>query len=232
MIEADYIADGCDLVMGVDEVGRGPLAGPVVAALCAVKFQYRKDLFDLISYLKSLGVTDSKKISAKKRRQVLSALDIFLPFEFLKKEMFNLEIELVIDQITAQEIDELNILQASLRSMKNCTQKISFSGKKAILLIDGNKVVSKGELTLPSQQPIGQHPIVKGDQHSAIIALASIVAKEYRDQLMQELALSYPGYGFENHAGYPTSFHRQAIQQLGVSAIHRKTFKGVREYVR
>ena len=107
--------------------------------------------------------------------------------------------------------------------MKECTHELT-RDESAQAFFDGNKIPKE------LRSNISAEAIVKGDSKSALIALASIMAKEFRDLKMEKLALKYPGYGFEKHAGYPTVFHKEAIKNLGVTPIHRKTFKGVKEY--
>lgn len=206
-------------LIGCDEVGRGPLAGPVVA--CAVKMDTPLELDEY----KALGVVDSKKLSEKKRTKILEALKI---------DVCNLHTENVYQlcpgasftlcSLSAEDIDAINILQASLKAMKNAAMKLSqkendFSG---MILIDGNKKFSTNQHT---------EAVVKGDSKSILIGLASIIAKNFRDEKMKQWDQIYPGYFFSQHAGYPTAQHRSAIAKLGVSPIHRKSFKGVKEYL-
>jgi ribonuclease HII len=214
-------------LLGVDEVGRGPLAGPVVAACVKIQLE---DL-ETYAFLKELGINDSKKLSSKKRLALIQKLGLEL--SSLRsgqvsqcKISKNISFEFAITEIQASIIDEVNILNASLLAMKEamllCTKGIK---NDAWALIDGNRI-PKG---LPSYMH-GQ-AVVKGDSRSLIIGLASILAKEYRDNLMNQIALEYPSYGLEKHAGYPTAFHLAAIRENGICPIHRKTFKGVREHV-
>jgi ribonuclease HII len=180
---------------GADEVGRGPLAGPVVACVVAVeqKEKNEEEFFQLLMTLQDIGVIDSKKISARKRNDILSKL----------------------------EIDRINILQASLLAMKGAFEKLELIGS-GILLIDGNKKFNcnlKGEILT----------IIQGDLKSMIIGLASIIAKQYRDQLMDKISREFPFYDWDKNAGYGTKMHLNRIQQYGVTKYHRKTFKGVKE---
>ena len=207
----------------LDEVGRGPLAGPVVSACVYYHFDSNVDLKNDLSILKKLKITDSKKITKLKRRKILSSLDINLEdFSFSKidtPKLFNGRLSLSLSQATVEEIDEINILQASLLSMKRAAHSIirDFAIRKSITLVDGNKsfeITDSEVMTL-----------VKGDLKSLFIALASIYAKETRDFLMEQYSLKYPEYGFEKHSGYPTSFHREQISKFGPSEIHRKSFK-------
>ena len=207
-------------VIGCDEVGRGPIAGPVNA--CAVSVN--KDSVSLIDFFTKLNITDSKKLSTKKRLNILEVLNIKLD-EIKIGDIHTIESEggsfkFVVEELSPEKIDEINILQASLLCMKNASDKLVEKNTK--ILIDGNKKFDSLAET---------EAIVKGDSKSCIIALASIIAKEYRDKLMKEFAEIYPGYGLESHAGYPTVKHKEAVINLGVTPIHRKSFRGVKEYV-
>ncbi|MEM7646339.1 MAG: ribonuclease HII [Pseudomonadota bacterium] len=183
-------------VIGVDEVGRGCLAGPVYAAAVVVS-----PGFD------TTELTDSKKLSEKKREELAekihSGCDVALGFA------------------TVQEIDEINILWASLLAMKRAVDRLKL--EKAHVLVDGNKKIPK--ISLP------QTTLVKGDLRAAPVAAASIVAKVYRDNLMKELGEKFPGYGLEDHKGYATPIHKEAIASLGPQKFHRSSFAGVREHL-
>lgn len=189
--------EGHRRLCGVDEVGRGPLAGPVVAAAVVL------DPENPIS-----GLNDSKKLSAKKRAA-------------LEPEIFERALALGVGLCSPQEIDQLNILQATFVAMRRAVEAIE--PLPDFLLVDGNKEI-RG-LALP------QRTLVKGDSRSAVIAAASIIAKEHRDRLMAGYAEKYPGYGFDAHAGYPTAAHLEAVRTLGPCPIHRATFKGVKEHL-
>jgi ribonuclease HII len=205
-------------VIGCDEVGRGPIAGPVVG--CAVSLS---ETPKLMNFLKNLNVTDSKKLTEKKRKNILAELGVDLENLVPDKSYKNHHgFMFCLQSIDEKTIDEINILQASLLAMKNSAIKI-LSDEKSIL-IDGNKVFQidgfKGNV----------EAIVKGDSKNMAIALASIIAKEYRDELMKKFDQKYPGYGLASHAGYPTKAHKEAVKKLGVLPIHRRSFKGVKEY--
>ena len=220
--ESEFILKKDTALAGSDEVGRGPLAGPVVAATVVLT-----DIQKGLEALSTMNVDDSKKLKEKQRREVLSLIDA----KMVQGEKIELGGSLKglgyysIVEIQADEIDRINILQASLKAMKesllNCEEKES-SGS---WLVDGNK--------LPSEKPKNwrAETIVKGDTKSSVIGLASIIAKEYRDELMGKFGVKYPGYGLEKHAGYPTKAHREAIVKLGPTPIHRKSFKGVKEFL-
>ncbi len=191
-LEQALLARGHIRVAGVDEVGRGPLAGPVVAAAVILS---PDDIPE--------GLNDSKKLSAKRRQ----ALDVAL------RE----RAEIALGEASVAEIDELNILRASHLAMTRAVQALDPAPD--FLLIDGN-MIPRG-LKLPSQA------VVKGDARSLSIAAASIIAKNWRDQVMVDLAQQHPGYGWEANAGYPTKQHRDALRNLGVTPHHRRSFKPV-----
>ncbi|MGI9369545.1 MAG: ribonuclease HII [Ruegeria sp.] len=179
-------------IAGVDEVGRGPLAGPVVAAAVVLKLELIPD-----------GLNDSKKLTAK-RRAVL---------EDLIRETADVSVA----EASVEEIDELNILRASHLAMERAVAALNPAPD--YLLIDGNMIPQ--HLKQPSQA------VIKGDARSVSIAAASIVAKNWRDRLMVDLAQQHPGYGWETNAGYPSKQHREALQDLGVTPHHRRSFKPV-----
>ena len=185
------------LIAGVDEVGRGPLAGAVVAA--AVILDPEK---------KIIGLADSKKLSEKKRNQ----LDLEIREKSLCWSLGRAEVE---------EIDEINILQASLLAMKRAVEGLSI--RPDHLKIDGNKRI---------HMDISMETIVQGDSKVAAISAASIIAKVARDKEMLELDRLHPEYGFASHKGYPTKAHREALIKFGVLSYHRKTFKPVRDVLK
>lgn len=189
------------LIIGVDEVGRGCLAGPVVSAAVVLPADLESETFDKL--------TDSKKIN-KILREKLSR-------KICDSCLFSIGVA------TVEEIDSINILQASLLSMKRAVQGLiqKYSIKTFEVLVDGNKKI-------PNVNWI-QKTFVGGDLSEKPISAASIVAKVYRDNLMREYALQYPSYDFENNKGYGSKKHRQVIQQIGFLPIHRKTFSPVKE---
>ena len=188
-IEDAEFASGAKVICGVDEAGRGPLAGPVCAAAVI-----------LPPHLEIPGLTDSKKLTDKKRREL---------FPVIKE----LAVAYGIGFASEQEIDEINILQATYLAMERALAQLSV--RPDIALIDGNRAKDFG---------IPVKTVVKGDSLSASIAAASILAKVTRDDMMLSLAESYPGYGFEIHKGYGTKAHYAALRELGACQIHRKTF--------
>jgi len=228
-----------------DEAGRGPLAGPVVASTVAVftrSLEGVKDCQEFITFLKEIGVSDSKKLSAKKRKYILEKVfpaklcwDQFIidlsqkhsPLLLLNNK--DSRVMLDVSFKGPEMIDKINILNASLLAMQDSFINIKeyspmLLAKNIHWWIDGNRL-PKRAASMPNAQAV-----VAGDQKSLLIGLASIFAKELRDHHMQNLALLYPGYGLEKHAGYPTRLHLEAIKDLGPSIIHRKTFRGVKEF--
>lgn len=180
-------------VLGVDEAGRGPLAGPVVAAGVVL------DPSRPIS-----GLNDSKKLTAKKR-------------ESLYQEIYDRALVVVVHEISVAEIDQINILQATLKAMGKvigaCQQHLSLD----CVLIDGNQIV-------PHMPDVQQRAIIKGDSSEECIMAASIVAKVHRDRLMDTIHETFPSYGFKNHKGYGTKAHIEAIMRFGPTPHHRMSF--------
>ena len=189
LYENECINSGYNLVCGVDEAGRGPLAGPVFAASVILPVNTVIE-----------GVNDSKKISEKKRETL---------FEVIKQKA----VAYSIAYSTEEEIDEINILNATFLAMSRAVYGLK--PKPDIALIDGNKAP---ELNIPTRC------IIKGDAKSQSIAAASILAKVSRDRLMKEMSIKYPEYQFEKHKGYGTALHRELIKKYGYCPIHRKTF--------
>lgn len=185
------------LVCGIDEVGRGPLAGPVVAA--AVIIDRKRAPADILSQ-----INDSKKLSAVKRDYLFHKIHEFGTVS--------------IAECSVEEIDTINILQASLRAMAKACEGLSL--KPAAALVDGNKAP---RLLCKVQT------IVKGDAKSLSIAAASIVAKHYRDELMSRIANDFPHYGWETNAGYGTAHHLKALEIHGVTPHHRRSFSPISE---
>ena len=189
LIEAELFDKGYELVCGVDEAGRGPLAGPVCAAAVI-----------LPKHLVIPGLDDSKKLSDKRRREL---------FPIIKEQALAYGIGLA----SHEEIDQINILQATFLAMERALEKLNI--RPDLALIDGNRQKDFG---------INAVTVVKGDSRSANIAAASVLAKVTRDDYMEEMAKQYPGYGFEIHKGYGTKAHYAALTALGPSPIHRMTF--------
>ena len=185
-------ARGALLIAGVDEVGRGPLAGPVTAAAVIL------DPDDIPA-----GLNDSKKLSASARERLAVEIDA--------------RARVSIAHASVEEIDHLNILRAAHLAMVRAVKGLGLPVDHA--LIDGNMI--------PDGLPCAATALVKGDSRSVSIAAASIVAKVARDRIMVDLAQQHPGYGWETNAGYPTKVHREALQILGVTPHHRRSFKRV-----
>lgn len=180
---------GYNLICGADEVGRGPLAGPVV---CAAVIMPEGDIIE--------GVDDSKKLTARKREK----LDVLI------RER---AVAYAVCRVEPQVIDEINILEATKLCMKNAVESLEISPD--FVLTDGNMTL---DITIPQRHVIG------GDAASYSIGAASIIAKVYRDKLMDEYAALYPGYGFESNKGYGTAAHIAAIMANGLCPIHRRSF--------
>ena len=193
--EKDLISKGYNIIAGVDEVGRGPLNGPVVAA-CAI----------INSDIDLEGITDSKKITEKKREKL---------YEYLTQNVIY-----GIGEASAKEIDELNILNATKLAMKRAIDNVLKQTNIDYLLIDGNM---KFDLDIPYLS------IVKGDLKSASISVASIIAKVTRDRMMIELDKKYPEYGYKLHKGYPTKKHIEALKKYGLIDGYRLSYGPVKE---
>lgn len=187
--ERELKNSGYNLICGADEVGRGPLAGPVV---CAAVIMPEGDIIE--------GVDDSKKLTARKREK----LDVLI------RER---AVAYAVCRVEPQVIDEINILEATKLCMKNAVESLEISPD--FVLIDGNMTL---DITIPQRHVIG------GDAASYSIGAASIIAKVYRDKLMDEYAALYPGYGFESNKGYGTAAHIAAIMANGLCPIHRRSF--------
>lgn len=219
-------------IIGLDEAGRGPLAGPVVAA--AVYFP--KPNSQLKKYYQSLSITDSKKLSELKRDNILSVLEIDISKIKKNKVYERQDFSFCIGEVSALKIDKINILQASLKAMEVSMIKLlrAQSIKEAQVLIDGNQLLNfdnKSESFVQKLQ-LDFKTVIGGDNKYLAIALASIIAKEYRDLYMKKLAVKYPKYDFSKHKGYPTKKHKELIKKYGTLNVHRKTFKGVKEYIK
>ena len=231
MIELKLISDYPLELIATDEVGRGPLGGPVVIGAVRVFIQDKEQLTALLRFLRPKGVKDSKKLSSENRLNILKKLGVMLlPYrEKGTLMMKGLEVSYVTWEMDHEVIDAENILAASLRGMKEAALHLSEMEKKhTVVLIDGNAKLRWGMEKSPWQEI----PVIEGDSKSLLIGLASIIAKEKRDAFMREMHEIYPQYGFASHFGYPTKAHREAIATFGPSPIHRKTFKGVKEFAR
>jgi ribonuclease HII len=202
--ENSLFASGLTLVAGVDEAGRGPLAGPVVAAAVSLHADF---LASPEKLEKLKAVNDSKKLSAKKREEL---------FEIIKAECFEVGVG-ICDNTT---IDRINVLQATFLAMKIAVGQLKT--RPDHLLIDGQFIIPNSSLN--------QEAVIDGDAIVFSIAAASIIAKVTRDRIMDEYDKKYPNYGFAKHAGYGTKIHMDALKQFGPCPIHRKTFKPVSNF--
>jgi ribonuclease HII len=193
--ERQAFAEGFQRIAGIDEAGRGPLAGPVVSAAVILprNFDHR-------------GIDDSKKLSPLKRHELYGRI-------------YSRAVSIGIGIVDPPEIDRINILHASLLAMTMAAANLN--PQPDCIFIDG-------PFRIDSDLP--QKTITRGDSLSVSIAAASIVAKVTRDQLMESYDLYYPHFEFARHKGYPTKAHREAIFRFGCCPIHRKTFKGVKEF--
>jgi len=228
MIEKKLISQFPAKIIAVDEVGRGPLCGPVVIGAVAITINDRESLNKVLRKLNSLNITDSKKLKNSERFKILQVLGFYhMNFKAIKEiELAGFKIKGVVWDLSAQMIDEENILAASLRGMKEAALALSDVKKNDhVLLIDGPHRLRWGE----DQSPFEEIPIIKGDSKSLLIGLASILAKVHRDEFMEELHEQIPDFDLHKNYGYPTKKHREALQKLGPTEWHRKTFKGVKE---
>jgi len=209
------------VIIGVDEVGRGCLAGPVVAAAAVLPpdaveklwfdergVRKRGRVSSKHPYFALLEIKDSKMIPEPERAP-------------LRDEVLKFVRGSAIGSASVEEIERLNILYASHLAMERAVAEL-----EAKLGVTADAILIDGHLVPRAFRGRG-HALIKGDQKSFTIACASIIAKVYRDELMEELDARYPGYGMKSHKGYPTPFHKVQIKTLGVTDIHRKTFRGV-----
>ena len=195
--ENELYDKGINYIAGVDEVGRGPLIGPVVTACVILPRDFKCD-----------GLTDSKKLSEKKREEY---------FDYIMEHALSVSVGMMSEKV----IDEVNIYEATKLAMYEAINNSKI--KPEHVLIDAMKLEN---LDMPSTS------IIKGDAKSISIAAASVIAKVTRDRMMVELDLKYPMYGFKKHKGYPTKQHVEAIEKYGILDNHRKTFKPVSLYVK
>ena len=193
--EKELIDKGIKLIGGIDEVGRGPLVGPVVAACVILPLNYKLE-----------GLTDSKKLSEKKREKF---------FEILQKDAISIGVG-IIDE---KKIDEVNIYEATKLAMTEAFNNMKV--KPEHVLIDA----------MPLELPVPTTSIIKGDAKSLTIAAASVIAKVTRDHMMDELHEKYPYYNFKKNKGYPTKEHVEAIRKYGIIKEHRKTYGPVKDYI-
>lgn len=196
--EEKLFKKGYENVAGVDEAGRGPLAGPVVAA--AIIFSKN----ELLNKLLEIGIRDSKLLSQKRREYL---------YELILEKCCAWSVGIVSEEI----IDEINILEASKLAMEKAVAALKT--KPDFLLIDGNYAIEN--------YPVSQMAIPKADQNIFSVSAASIIAKVTRDRILIDLDKEYPEYGFAQHKGYGTKFHLEALQKFGPCKIHRKSFRPI-----
>ncbi|MCX5783604.1 MAG: ribonuclease HII [Elusimicrobia bacterium] len=183
-----------EALIGIDEAGRGPLAGPVVACACFVPEKAHSAL---------LGINDSKKLTALRRSEF---------FEKIK----SCGVKFAVESISADEIDRINILQATFKAMRGALKKLSLRKPKTLVMVDGPHEIPEIKLN--------QLAIIGGDGKSLSIATASVIAKVARDNMMADIALKYPDYGFDKHKGYGTCAHYDALSKYGPCDEHRRSF--------
>lgn len=201
-------------LLGLDEVGRGCLAGPVMS--CSVLWKSPEDGLVLEDWFSE--IRDSKSLSERQREKLAEKIQS----RWVCK----------MGSASVEEIDRLNILQASLLSMARSLE--GWQGPSPTLLVDGNQRIRPQHFEwagISGGSHWEQHTLIGGDAQSPLIAAASIVAKVHRDRLMKEIEADFPGYGFASHKGYGSEFHRNALIRLGVTPWHRKSFSGVKELV-
>jgi ribonuclease HII len=198
IVEQALFRAGYEQIIGVDEVGMGCLAGPVV--VCAVAFT---PAFYQRNHVHLRRLRDSKLLQPRQREM------------YAKQLMTERGLVYALAQSSPKKIDKINIYQAARDAMRRAINRLP-TRRRAMILVDGPTII-KGV----SRE---QRAIVKGDRHVFAIACASVIAKVYRDNLMSRVARSYPAYGFEKHKGYGTKLHRQNIKEFGLCAIHRRSF--------
>ncbi len=201
---------GIKFVIGIDEAGRGPLAGPVVAVAVCVRSNLNRD-YDI----EFLGINDSKKLSEKKRESLYEIL--------INHKDVNFGVGIISEEV----IDKINILEATKLAMAVAVENLekNLESKAEFLLIDGNFILSDSLLLKTRTVLPNQKAIVKGDQKVFSIAMASIIAKVTRDKIMKEIHQLYPNYGFDLHKGYGTKLHIKNLKSFGRCKAHRLSFK-------
>jgi len=199
-LEKKAFKNGFKIIAGADEAGRGSLAGPVAAAIVAVK------LGTVPNFRDCPQIKDSKMLSANQREKI---------FKRIRQEP---KIKWKVSFIWPSVIDRINILQATKLAWKRCLKKLDF--QPDFLFIDGNQGIEKLK--------IEQQIVIKGDQKIFLVSLASIIAKVSRDKLMERLSIKYPEYNFSQHKGYGTKLHLKNLKKFGPCAIHRKSFKPIK----
>jgi ribonuclease HII len=215
-IEKYYWKKGYKIIVGLDEAGRGPLAGPVTAAAVLILLPNKISLLKNEIFKKILlQARDSKKLSPKKREEIFRLIKKCSPIQFSYAS------------VSEKVIDKINIEQATFKAMRICLKKLKINPKNSqhcLILVDGNR-------NIPQINYL-QKTIIKGDDKVFSIALASIIAKVIRDKKMIILAKKYSNYHFEIHKGYPTKLHRKLLKKYGPCKIHRKSYKPVRKIIK
>jgi ribonuclease HII len=195
-----------DLIAGIDEVGRGPLAGPVVSAVLCLE---KSDL----GILDQLGLKDSKKLIPKKREKIYHSL----------VEFFEIKQKIGIGMASVETIDRINILQASFLAMKRAVSNLNPKYRPKFLMTDGRFLIPN--------LSISQKAYIKGDDKFSIISAASIIAKVFRDRMLEKLHQKFPNYLFDKNKGYGTKAHLEALKKFGPCEIHRKSFGPVKKLI-
>lgn len=230
MVELKLISNFPQEIIALDEVGRSPLSGPVVIGGVRIFINNFDSLATLVRSIRRIGVKDSKMLTHEHRAELLKKFKISeLPYR--EKGFFEWK-GILVSHVTwdmhHDVIDTENIFAASLRGMREAAEFLSIAERsQTTVLIDGHAKLRWNDVPCPWQE----HAIIKGDVKSPLIGLASIIAKEKRDQWMRNQHLLYPDYGFDSNFGYPTKDHREAIARVGPCPIHRKTFNKVKEFV-
>jgi len=214
-LEKQIFGDGYNIVAGIDEAGRGALAGPVAAAVAAVsKNAFKKISFGAIDKF----ITDSKQLSEKRREEVFEAIKL-MP-----------EIKWQVSFIQPKIIDKINIWQATLLAWRGCLKKLDCQPN--FLFLDGSFDLSgdfhSSKLNIVERSGLAQMPIIGADRKIFLVSIASIIAKVSRDRLMRQLHQKYPQYEFIKHKGYGTKIHFEKLKEFGPCLIHRKSFKPIR----
>lgn len=190
-------------IIGIDEVGRGPLAGPLVVCVCAIKVGT-----DVLPFFPKGKLRDSKKLSEVARNSIVKNIEPLV---------VTLDIVVGVGEVSAEEIDRQGLSLSIKIALAAALAKIHEQGvpKDSFIFLDGS---------LHADVTYAQETIIKGDEKIPEIAIASIVAKVYRDTFMKKVAEAYPNYGFESHVGYGTAFHYAALKKYGITPLHRKSF--------